>query len=42
MDAADLPTYAEKLADPNVDGNLTLPAFGAELVDLAVGWVESL
>lgn len=42
MDAADLPTYAEKLADPNVDGELTLPAFGAELVDLAVGWVESL
>jgi hypothetical protein len=39
MDAADLPTAAEKVADPNVDGELTLPAQGANLSVLADGWI---
>jgi hypothetical protein len=38
--AADLPTYADKLADPNVDGQLSFPADGASLVDLAIGWAD--
>lgn len=40
--AADLPTYAEKLADPNVDGSLTLPAEGANLLALADGWKANI
>ena len=42
MPVASLPTYAEKLANPDVDGKLTLPAQGATLLDLAVGWVPSI
>lgn len=37
-DQAGLPTYAEKLADPNVDGKLTYPLPGAALNLLATGW----
>lgn len=37
-DPASLPTYAEKLADPTLDGELTFPAENAVLVDLATGW----
>lgn len=33
-----LPTAADKEADSNVDGELTLPAQGANLSDLATGW----
>ena len=40
VDAADLPTYAKKLANPNLDGNVTFPAENASMVDLAVGWIE--
>jgi hypothetical protein len=40
LDAVAMPTYAEKKADPNVDGRI--PAFGplagASLIDLDVGW----
>ena len=42
IDAADLPTYAQKLADSTLDGNVTLPAPGASLVDLATGWAEQV
>ena len=42
MPPANLPTYAEKLADPNVDGQLTLPANGADLLVLATGWEDAL
>jgi hypothetical protein len=39
-DGDDLPTRAEKEANPDLDGQLTLPASSASLVDLAIGWVE--
>jgi len=42
VDAADLPTYEQKLADPTLDGNVTLPAPGASLVSLAAGWAEQV
>lgn len=38
IDPAQLPTYAEKLADPSVDGSLTFPAPNAELNTLPLGW----
>ncbi len=41
VDEDDLPTAAEKEADSNVDGSLSFPLFGAELVDLDTGWAES-
>ncbi len=40
IDPADLPTAAEKEADPNLDGNVTLPAQGAWLETLEAGWIE--
>ncbi len=36
----DLSTAAEKAANPNVDGSLAFPLLGANLTDLAAGWVE--
>jgi hypothetical protein len=42
IDPAALPTYADKLADPNLDGNVSFPALGANLTDLAVGWETGL
>lgn len=41
IDPADLPTAAEKEADSNVDGQVSLPANGATLSVLADGWVEA-
>jgi hypothetical protein len=40
VDAADLPTAEEKEADPDVDGSVTLPAGGAALTTLELGWAE--
>ncbi len=37
-----LPNAAEKAADPNVDGALAFPLLGANLTDLAIGWVEGI
>ena len=41
IDPANLPTYAEKLADPSVDGSLGFPAPNATLVTLEDGWQEA-
>ena len=37
-DPADLPTAAEKEADPNLDGFLEFPVLGANLTSLPTGW----
>jgi hypothetical protein len=42
MELAALPTAADKLADPNLDGNLTFPAEGADLLVLADGWIANV
>lgn len=42
IDQADLPTAAQKAADPSIDGRVTLPAPGASLLSLATGWQEQV
>lgn len=41
-DEADLPTYAEKITDPTVDGAISYPVGAADLNDLDTGWEEGV